>query len=189
MSSKAISAVTDARGLNLSERAVLWRMADQGDDAGYSWLGIDTLAEDLETSKRTIQRLINGDADRRTGLIERGYLEQIYLGGGRGRPALFRVLPWVLDPGVKRRFDARANYEKRFPKGRQSVTLSDPNTVTPSADTVTNHDVKGDVGVTRHSLDTLDTRRIERLEGESWSEALRRNADDEHEHELVTDPS
>ena len=215
MSAKAFSAVTEAKGLSITERAVLWRMADQADDSGYSWLGIDTIADDLETTRRTVQRAINGTKRPLVpGLVEREYLLLVYRGGGHGRPSLYRVMPKVLqdDPSRQR---SRLAYERSFRKGRHIVTLygggpagtpsdqgrhrvaepvSDEGrqdvtppgrvTATPVSDTVTNATKNGDTGVTRHSYDTQDTR-IERLDGESWDDALRRNAAED----LVGDPA
>lgn len=151
MSAKAFNAVTEARGLTMSERCVLWRMADQADDSGYSWLGHETIAGDLETTKRTIQRLINGyerkipgtgSSEWVEGLIDRGYVEGVYAGGGRNRPALYRIMPDVLDDDPDRR-RGRLAYERRFGKGVKLSPFQRRQTVTPMSRNDDTDDAKG----------------------------------------------
>ena len=110
MSSTSVAAVLQTRGLSPAERVILWAFAEVSDDAGYSWRAIDTVAEIAELTERHVRRLV-GD------LRKRGYLDQTYMGGGRGRPALYRVLPTLLidDPDAK----SRARYEERFAEAEQ----------------------------------------------------------------------
>ena len=105
MSSTSVAAVLKPRGLSPAERVILWAFAEVSDDAGYSWRSIDTVAVLAELDERHVRRLV-------IGLRKRAYLDQTYQGGGRGRPALYRVLPTVLidDPDAK----SRARYEERF---------------------------------------------------------------------------
>jgi hypothetical protein len=188
MSSKAVAAVVDARGLSLSERAVLFRLADQADDCGYVWLGIERIAEELESTKRTIQRILRGrpeaDADPgKPGLLERGYVNEIYPGGGRGRPALLRVLPFALtDAPEKRR--GRDAYERRYRKGDNLSRLTDRERVTVRTVNGDRTDRKGRPyghpihKETQRNAETADDDGVVvplRREGESVAEWLERN--------------
>lgn len=105
MSSHSVSTVLRTRGLSTSERVVLWAFADVSDDAGYSWRAIGTVADLAELDERHVRRIVGE-------LRQRFLLDQTYQGGGRGRPALYRVLPLTLidDPDAR----SRAAYEERF---------------------------------------------------------------------------
>lgn len=115
MSSYAVVAVRECRGVSIAERAVLFTMADQADDSGYVWLGLERIAEELEVHVRTIQRAVNGQTKDEPGLIGRGYLEVVYEGGGRSRPTLFRMLPALLTiRETERGLRSLHNYQTRF---------------------------------------------------------------------------
>ena len=115
MSVKAVSAVLSARGLKPAERVILIILADTADDAGYSWRSLATVAELSELDRRHVRRLC-------LGLVSAGLLDRTYDGGGRGRPALYRVLPAVLDDD--RDAVSRIRYERRFEVPAMGVNLS-----------------------------------------------------------------
>lgn len=136
MSSLSVATVLTTRGLKPAERIVLWAFAEVSDDAGYSWRSKATVAVLTELDERHVGRII---ADLR----RRGYLDQTYMGGGRGIPALYRVLPTLLtdDPDAK----SRAKYEDRFrlaAETRKGGNMSPFNLSTRGAPTR----VKGGVG-------------------------------------------
>lgn len=115
MSVKATSAVIEERGLSPSERLVLIVLADQGDDAGYSWLGLETIADKVEIARRSVRRIL-------VRLIASARLDRVHPGGGRGRPALYRVLPLVLSETDDS--SSRARYERRFVIRQKGDNLS-----------------------------------------------------------------
>ena len=123
MSSTSVAAVLKTRGLSPAERVILWAFAEVSDDAGYSWRAIDTVAELAELTERHVRRLV-GD------LRKRNYLDQTYQGGGRGRPALYRVLPTMLidDPDAK----SRARYEARFREAEEKGGKMSPFRLSPN---------------------------------------------------------
>lgn len=133
MSIEATRAVIRERGLSTSKRAILFSFANQADNAGYSWLGIGTVADDVELDPRHTRRLC-------IELVAEGRLDVVYKGGGRGRTTLYRVLPAVLEDDEHG--TSRVNYERRFAvveKGDNLTPFSSPQRGTPAR-------VKGDAG-------------------------------------------
>ncbi len=114
MSVKAQSAAYVERGLSTAKRLILLVFADQGDEAGYSWLSIPTVAEICELTPRHTRRLC-------IELVGEGRLDVVYRGGGRSRPSLYRVLPAVLEDDSSA--VSRLNYERRFSVVRKGDIL------------------------------------------------------------------
>lgn len=115
MSVKAVAAVLDARGLKPAERVILIILADTADDAGYSWRSLATVADLAELDQRHVRRLC-------LDLVVRGLLDRTYEGGGRSRPALYRVLPTVLLDDHDSA--SRLRYELRFGLDGNGVNMS-----------------------------------------------------------------
>ena len=124
--------------LSAVERHVYLALALHANRQRMARPGIDTLAEIVGRSSRTVQRTLRG-------LEDAGVIETARPGGGRGRPTTYHL---------PEKGDA------------QSVTLSREKRVTDSAERVTNSGRKGDNF--RRNGDTLDvTRTIEQIEQEN----------------------
>lgn len=179
MSVRAMTAAWDAGvdlGLSPPERLILLRLGDAADDFGYSWLGVDDLSLFVGVDRRTIQRHLRN-------LVAARAVDRVVAGGGRGRPALYRVLPMILDDSTDA--PGRRRYEKRFristaDKQRQNAAVSEPrNGGTRTAkqrhqtrETVTpvSPDTKGTQ--TNRDLEPLEL--PIRGDGESWENYIKR---------------
>jgi len=87
MSIKCMTAVWEIEGvLTASQKLVLLCLADHANDDGVCWPSMPRLAQRSDMKLRNTQRVVHS-------LIEKGYVEVLEEGGGRGKTTVYRIKP------------------------------------------------------------------------------------------------
>jgi biotin operon repressor len=117
--------ILDRRGLSAYERLVFTALCIRADkDKGTSYSSLERIASDLEISKRAVVNAL-------AGLKQKGHIQVLVKGGGKGNATVYRVLP------APKSAQQTVNEMHCLPDGEtETVHLTTPNGAFHDAQTV-----------------------------------------------------